>query len=159
MPHSPDRQIGGASRRLFWVALLFLLALSSTAIAQPVESTRISSNSTEQTLSSILNDWKQLKLLLEKRKMSVDLAMKQVGELSQSLTVVQSELRLSLEHSAKSALETERLTLLLDQSIADFDDLQVIFDEYVTSSQTRVRNARLLAAGVAIIGLILAILF
>ena len=158
-PGSSGRRTGGGPRRLFWAALLLLLAWCSTVNAQPVELTPTSSNSTEQTLQSILSDWKQLKLLLEKRRLNVGLAMKQVGELSQSLIVVQNELRLSLEHSAKSAQEIERLTLLLDQSIVAFDDLQTTFDEYVANSQTRVRNVRILGAAGVALGIIFAILF
>ena len=141
---SLSRRTGGAPRRLFWVALLFLLALSSTAIAQPVETSPRPSINWRAKYYSLAGKVLKLERAWNDEKLTTQRARELVTSLQTSLSLSQTE-------TEKSISLSESLQIRLDV-------ISVQIQEVEAAAQAAIRSARITGYIVGAVGVVLGIL-
>ncbi len=156
MNHSPDRLAGGRPRRSFWAALLFLLALSSTAIAQPVETSPRPSTDWKVRYYSLARKIVSLEKAWEKYKIDSETAKTLLAELEASHQILQE----SLTASQMSAQRSVDLSASLQTR---FDAISQKILEVEAAAQAAIRNAQItgyiIGATGVVLGILIAVLF
>lgn len=142
--------------------LVLLLSCFWCTLSVPAYATELSSTdsptSTEDTLTSLLSNLKQLKALLRTRSIDLAEARTQLEMLSIELDEARRSLETSLTRLAESRRETERSIELLRQSHETLTELRESFEAYRNEATRTIRRWQI-AAGAAVIVAILAVIF